>query len=352
MRDNTVWESPRVGEERVAAPEHVMDGPTVDANGADDMFMDELMPIMGDWVAYSNATDQVPPASSVGGPFKASSPYYKNPQGPAGFGEHAGSYLTGAPADFMVKSPQDEFYAKYGGGVNMPSLFDMNQDDNLFLVQPGSLEDSSVYPDFPEPMEDDDDDEDDDEDDNDFDAMVISDDDDLYAPSSNGASPSANVPSTVRRDSQPAARADSVVSPIASEGPSSYHPHQQQQQHSDYIHDHTNSVEQASSSSWGSGGKGGARGRRQTSVGASSAASNAGRPHRCEALMPDGRMCGKYFSRPYDLVRHHETIHSSARKTFTCELCGSASRTFSRMDALSRHMRVKHSAGPAVSLKA
>lgn len=67
-------------------------------------------------------------------------------------------------------------------------------------------------------------------------------------------------------------------------------------------------------------------------------------PHRCDLInQGTGKSCNKVFSRPYDLVRHQDTIHAAVRKTFKCELCGEASKTFSRMDALSRHRRVKHS---------
>lgn len=66
--------------------------------------------------------------------------------------------------------------------------------------------------------------------------------------------------------------------------------------------------------------------------------------HRCEHINPvTGKPCNKVFSRPYDLIRHQDTIHAKVRKTFRCEMCGDNSKTFSRMDALSRHIRVKHS---------
>ena len=55
-----------------------------------------------------------------------------------------------------------------------------------------------------------------------------------------------------------------------------------------------------------------------------------------------GAVCNKRFSRSYDLVRHQDTIHAKVRKTFKCHLCGDKSKTFSRTDALSRHLRVKH----------
>lgn len=71
----------------------------------------------------------------------------------------------------------------------------------------------------------------------------------------------------------------------------------------------------------------------------------AGGSHKCDLVVAStGQTCGKMFSRPYDLVRHQDTIHAAVRKTFTCEVCPHGSKTFSRMDALSRHMRVKHAA--------
>lgn len=66
-------------------------------------------------------------------------------------------------------------------------------------------------------------------------------------------------------------------------------------------------------------------------------------PHRCDQINSvTGEACNKIFSRPYDLIRHQDTIHAAVRKTFKCDLCGDRSKTFSRMDALSRHIRVKH----------
>lgn len=71
--------------------------------------------------------------------------------------------------------------------------------------------------------------------------------------------------------------------------------------------------------------------------------STPGRIHRCEHSDSSGAPCNKMFSRPYDLIRHQDTIHAAVRKTYRCEHCGDDSKTFSRMDALSRHIRVKHS---------
>lgn len=74
--------------------------------------------------------------------------------------------------------------------------------------------------------------------------------------------------------------------------------------------------------------------------------------HECDLINPStGRPCNKQFSRPYDLIRHQETIHASKKKIFRCVICegrvdgGSGNgklKTFSRGDALSRHIKVKH----------
>lgn len=74
--------------------------------------------------------------------------------------------------------------------------------------------------------------------------------------------------------------------------------------------------------------------------------------HQCDLVNPStGQPCNKQFSRPYDLIRHQETIHASKKKIFRCVICegrlnGGAGngklKTFSRGDALSRHIKVKH----------
>lgn len=75
------------------------------------------------------------------------------------------------------------------------------------------------------------------------------------------------------------------------------------------------------------------------------------KPHRCLATDPDtGRPCAKVFSRPYDLVRHQDTIHAAVRKHYICPVCvknGNEEKTFSRTDALARHIRVKHDVSSA-----
>jgi len=47
------------------------------------------------------------------------------------------------------------------------------------------------------------------------------------------------------------------------------------------------------------------------------------------------------FSRPYDLARHEHTIHRNRKKRVQCPYCREE-KTFSRNDALTRHMRVYH----------
>jgi len=65
-------------------------------------------------------------------------------------------------------------------------------------------------------------------------------------------------------------------------------------------------------------------------------------PHRCMRVNPStGKPCNTVFSRPYDLTRHEDTIHNSAKEKVRCEICNDE-KTFSRADALVRHRRVKH----------
>lgn len=64
--------------------------------------------------------------------------------------------------------------------------------------------------------------------------------------------------------------------------------------------------------------------------------------HVCNLTFSDGSECRRSFTRPYDLARHQETIHAPVRKMYYCEYCGEDSKTFSRLDALSRHKRLKH----------
>ncbi|KAL6453605.1 RPN4 Transcriptional regulator RPN4 [Candida maltosa Xu316] len=74
--------------------------------------------------------------------------------------------------------------------------------------------------------------------------------------------------------------------------------------------------------------------------------------HQCTLINPStGQPCNKHFSRPYDLIRHQDTIHASMKKIFRCVICegrlhggpgNGKDKTFSRGDALSRHIKIKH----------
>jgi len=65
-------------------------------------------------------------------------------------------------------------------------------------------------------------------------------------------------------------------------------------------------------------------------------------PHRCDRINPTtGKPCTTIFSRPYDLTRHEDTIHNARKQKVRCALCVEE-KTFSRNDALTRHMRVVH----------
>jgi Zinc finger, C2H2 type len=66
-------------------------------------------------------------------------------------------------------------------------------------------------------------------------------------------------------------------------------------------------------------------------------------PHKCERIDPTtGKPCNGIFSRPYDLTRHEDTIHNPRKQKVRCAFCSSEEKTFSRTDALTRHMRVMH----------
>lgn len=58
--------------------------------------------------------------------------------------------------------------------------------------------------------------------------------------------------------------------------------------------------------------------------------------------------CGAQFSRSYDLTRHQNTIHAKGRLSSVARKCikilGSEGyqKTFSRLDALTRHIKSKH----------
>ncbi|KAM5438222.1 regulatory particle non-ATPase [Microsporum canis] len=79
----------------------------------------------------------------------------------------------------------------------------------------------------------------------------------------------------------------------------------------------------------------------QSIRGLSARNSQAG-PHRCGIPNPStGRPCNTIFSRPYDLTRHENTIHNTNKRKIHCHRCG-GTKTFSRNDALIRHMRTAH----------
>ncbi|MCJ1330732.1 hypothetical protein MMC10_007418 [Thelotrema lepadinum] len=78
-----------------------------------------------------------------------------------------------------------------------------------------------------------------------------------------------------------------------------------------------------------------------SSAGGESKNTQAG-PHKCERINPiTGKPCNSIFSRPYDLTRHEDTIHNARKQKVKCQLCVE-DKTFSRNDALTRHMRVVH----------
>lgn len=65
-------------------------------------------------------------------------------------------------------------------------------------------------------------------------------------------------------------------------------------------------------------------------------------PHKCTRINPStGKPCNTIFSRPYDLTRHEDTIHNNRKQKVRCPYCREE-KTFSRNDALTRHMRVVH----------
>ena len=78
-----------------------------------------------------------------------------------------------------------------------------------------------------------------------------------------------------------------------------------------------------------------------SSTGAPSRNQQSG-PHKCERINPStGKPCNTVFSRTYDLTRHEDTIHNNRKQKVRCRLC-TEEKTFSRNDALTRHMRVVH----------
>ena len=65
-------------------------------------------------------------------------------------------------------------------------------------------------------------------------------------------------------------------------------------------------------------------------------------PHKCTRINPStNKPCNTIFSRPYDLTRHEDTIHNNRKQKVRCPMCREE-KSFSRNDALTRHMRVVH----------
>jgi hypothetical protein len=65
-------------------------------------------------------------------------------------------------------------------------------------------------------------------------------------------------------------------------------------------------------------------------------------PHKCERINPGtGKPCNAIFSWSYDLTRHEDTIHNTCKQKSRCEL-RTEEKTYSRSDALTRHMRAVH----------
>ena len=63
---------------------------------------------------------------------------------------------------------------------------------------------------------------------------------------------------------------------------------------------------------------------------------------KCDRIHPyTGRPCNLTFSRPYDMTRHEDSIHERRSTRVKCLYCAEV-KTFSRDQALTRHMRVVH----------
>lgn len=285
-------------------------------------------------------------------PFKPSSPYYHSPtihSDPAFF--NSMFPLTVSPQDSVLKHDDDYPMEASLQGLKEPSKFYL-QDYTNFGQQLEEFEE-------PEAMDEDEDDED-----NEYDEVLISSsddelelEDDLYAPLSSsskvpGLTSFGTQPPTITLDNHntdfdtsidynnynsrvphtpeilhvPSLSVETPVTPI-NHSHISHIESTPSPKHSDNSHRRAPSGD----------GDSILKSRKRTPV------SHTG-PHRCDIVNPTtGKSCNKIFSRPYDLIRHQDTIHAPVRKTFKCEACGEASKTFSRMDALSRHIRVKHS---------
>ncbi|CAR25668.1 ZYRO0A05302p [Zygosaccharomyces rouxii] len=80
-----------------------------------------------------------------------------------------------------------------------------------------------------------------------------------------------------------------------------------------------------------------------------SSSSNNGEIYTCLILNNITRQpCSAQFSRSYDLTRHQNTIHAKKKTVFRCSECirmlghDGYQKTFSRLDALTRHIKSKH----------
>lgn len=258
--------------------------------------------------------------------------------------------------DAMMKSSHEDFYYHFDNG-SLFSPFDLDYYPQL--IHPVDSREAQVL-DTPEAMDEDDDDDDDDDDDeiDSYDDILLSSSDegdvDLDDDKSSIPPSATTYPMSVTPSPPPTTNNynDTLNTPKVAETPGSSEPEGEHEPDSEFQppqsataatvssadsmedddedeedDDDTSSRPKVPSQSRHS------RKKAHTQSG----------PHRCAMPNSEGGTCGKVFSRPYDLIRHQDTIHSPVRKTFKCDLCGDASKTFSRMDALSRHIRVKHS---------
>ncbi|CCD22798.1 stress-regulated transcription factor RPN4 NDAI_0A06440 [Naumovozyma dairenensis CBS 421] len=74
-----------------------------------------------------------------------------------------------------------------------------------------------------------------------------------------------------------------------------------------------------------------------------------GETYTCRIInLTTNEPCSAQFSRSYDLTRHQNTIHASKKTVFRCSECikllgsNGFEKTFSRLDALTRHIKSKH----------
>jgi hypothetical protein len=263
--------------------------------------------------------------------------------------------------DAMMKSSHEDFYYHFDNG-SLFSPFDLDYYPQL--IHPVDSRESQVL-DTPEAMDEDDDDEDDDDDIDSYDDILLSssddedvdlDDDKSSIPPSTTTHPMSATPSppptTVNENYDDG---DKLSTPKVSESPETEGAHEPDGEFKPPQSATTATATAAVSESMDDDEEDDdeedededttPRPRAPThprSASRKKVHAQSG-PHRCSMPTSEGGTCGKVFSRPYDLIRHQDTIHSPVRKTFKCDLCGDASKTFSRMDALSRHIRVKHS---------